>query len=87
MHVRVLLSKYRSYTPCPTCRGARLKPDALLWKIEHKSIQDLMLTPIVQLRAFADTLKFDGGLDAAMEKWTDEGARLEVLERELRESG
>ena len=23
MHIRVLLSKYRSYTPCPTCAGAR----------------------------------------------------------------
>ena len=80
MHVRVLLSKYRSYTPCPTCHGARLKPDALLWKIEHKSIQDLMLTPIVQLRAFADTLKFDGGLDAAMDLvLTEVRARLKFL--------
>ena len=26
MHVRVLLSKYRAYTPCETCGGARLKP-------------------------------------------------------------
>ena len=25
MHVRVLLSKYRSYTPCPECDGARLE--------------------------------------------------------------
>ncbi|MGA3250039.1 MAG: ATP-binding cassette domain-containing protein, partial [Paraburkholderia sp.] len=25
MHIRVLLSKYRSYTPCETCGGARLK--------------------------------------------------------------
>ncbi|MCZ2415463.1 MAG: excinuclease ABC subunit A, partial [Burkholderiales bacterium] len=33
MHIRVLLSKYRSYTPCPACRGARLKPDALLWRV------------------------------------------------------
>jgi excinuclease ABC subunit A len=33
MHVRVLLSKYRSYTTCPTCLGARLKPDALLWRL------------------------------------------------------
>ncbi|MEN9589295.1 MAG: hypothetical protein RLZZ481_1081, partial [Pseudomonadota bacterium] len=80
MHVRVLLSKYRSYTPCPTCHGARLKPDALLWKIEHKSIQDLMLTPIVHLRGFADTLKFDGGLDAAMDLvLTEVRARLKFL--------
>lgn len=29
MHVRVLLSRYRAYTPCTVCGGARLKPDAL----------------------------------------------------------
>ena len=33
MHIRVLLSKYRSYTECPDCHGARLKPDALLWRL------------------------------------------------------
>ena len=33
MHIRVLLSKYRAYTPCPACEGARLKPDALLWRL------------------------------------------------------
>ncbi len=33
MHIRVLLSRYRSYTECTACRGARLKPEALLWRI------------------------------------------------------
>jgi len=33
MHIRVLLSKYRAYTPCATCDGARLKTDALLWRL------------------------------------------------------
>ncbi len=33
MHVRVLLSKYRSYTPCPECNGARLKAEALFWRL------------------------------------------------------
>ena len=32
MHVRVLLSKYRAYTECTACGGARLKTDALLWR-------------------------------------------------------
>ncbi len=67
MHVRVLLSKYRSYTTCPTCHGARLKPDALLWRIEGRSIHDLMLTPIDRLRGFFDSLRFEGIMDAAME--------------------
>ncbi len=30
MHVRVLLSKYRAYTPCAACGGARLKLSSLL---------------------------------------------------------
>jgi excinuclease ABC subunit A len=33
MHVRVLLSRYRAYTPCAACEGARLKTEALLWRI------------------------------------------------------
>src|SRR5690606_7423275 len=36
MHIRVLLSKYRSYTPCPACGGARLKRESLLWRIGGK---------------------------------------------------
>ncbi len=33
MHIRVLLSKYRAYRLCPACGGARLKPEALLWRL------------------------------------------------------
>ncbi len=33
MHVRVLLSKYRSSSLCPACGGARLKLDGLLWRV------------------------------------------------------
>ncbi len=33
MHIRVLLSKYRSYTPCGACGGARLRTEALLWRL------------------------------------------------------
>ena len=33
MHVRVLLSRYRAYTLCTTCDGARLNPDALRYRV------------------------------------------------------
>ena len=33
MHIRVLLSRYRAYNECPACAGARLKPEALLWRL------------------------------------------------------
>lgn len=38
MHVRVLLSKYRSYTACPACKGSRLKPDATLWRLGDQAL-------------------------------------------------
>ncbi len=45
MHIRVLLSKYRSYTPCETCAGARLKTESLLWRIGSQADADAVLTP------------------------------------------
>jgi excinuclease ABC subunit A len=45
MHIRVLLSKYRSYTPCETCGGARLKTESLLWRIGSKAGADAVLEP------------------------------------------
>jgi excinuclease ABC subunit A len=37
MHVRVLLSRYRAYVTCPSCKGGRYQPDALNYKISIKS--------------------------------------------------
>ncbi len=45
MHIRVLLSKYRAYTPCPACGGARLKPEALLWRLGTREEADRVLSP------------------------------------------
>jgi excinuclease ABC subunit A len=33
MHMRVLLSRYRSYTTCPSCNGGRFQPEALNYKL------------------------------------------------------
>ncbi|MFM8865928.1 MAG: excinuclease ABC subunit UvrA [Limnohabitans sp.] len=45
MHIRVLLSKYRSYTECPNCSGARLKTESLLWRIGTREDADAVLAP------------------------------------------
>src|SRR5207302_787749 len=45
MHVRVLLSRYRAYTPCPACDGARLKSEALLWRLGTRELADAALGP------------------------------------------
>ncbi len=38
MHVRVLLSRYRSYDVCPACAGSRFKPDTLLYRLNGLTI-------------------------------------------------
>ncbi|HKF96883.1 MAG TPA: excinuclease ABC subunit UvrA, partial [Steroidobacteraceae bacterium] len=43
MHVRVLLSRYRAYTPCSTCDGARLKTTSLLWRVGTRELADATL--------------------------------------------
>ncbi|MBU3720144.1 MAG: excinuclease ABC subunit A [Burkholderiaceae bacterium] len=55
MHVRVLLSRYRSYTECHSCKGARLKPEALLWTMHGKTIHDVMLLPIADALSWVRT--------------------------------
>ena len=45
MHIRVLLSKYRSYTPCTVCGGARLKLEPLLWRLGSQTDADAVLAP------------------------------------------
>ena len=72
MHIRVLLSKYRSYTSCPDCGGARLKDEALLWRLGAQggadrglNVHDVMLLPIDRARDFFVSLKLPAPLDEA----------------------
>ncbi|HNA05164.1 MAG TPA: excinuclease ABC subunit UvrA, partial [Rhodocyclaceae bacterium] len=50
MHIRVLLSKYRAYTPCADCDGARLKPEALQWRVGTREDADAALGPFRRYR-------------------------------------
>jgi excinuclease ABC subunit A len=50
MHVRVLLSRYRAYTPCLACNGARLKTEALLWRLGSRGLADSALPPEQRFR-------------------------------------
>ncbi len=43
MHVRVMLSRFRSYNLCPSCKGARLKPEGLFWRLGSKEAADTAL--------------------------------------------
>jgi len=41
MHVRVFLSRWRSYRTCPTCGGSRLRREALATRVGGRSIADI----------------------------------------------
>ncbi len=56
VHYRVFLSKYRAYTPCPTCHNTRLKEEALYVLIGGKNIAQLCDLPILELQGFFRSL-------------------------------
>jgi excinuclease ABC subunit A len=70
MHVRVLLSRYRAYTTCPTCNGGRFQPDALnyrlvtpppsevngKWLATELTLPDLAARPICNARDLFETI-------------------------------
>jgi len=80
MHIRVLLSRYRSYTPCTACGGSRLQPDALLWRFNGQTIQQLVLLPLDRLRELFDQASGGPAPDQAIELLLKEiRARLRFL--------
>jgi excinuclease ABC subunit A len=56
IHVRVLLARYRAYTLCDSCRGARLAPPALWVRFRGKTIAELSDLSLRDLKAFFDEL-------------------------------
>lgn len=56
---RVMLARYRGKTICPDCHGTRLRKDANNVKVGDKSISELVLMPVSELREFFKALKLN----------------------------
>lgn len=56
---RVMQARYRGKTICPTCKGSRLRPEALYVKVGGKDIAELVTLPITEAKAFFDNLQLD----------------------------
>jgi excinuclease ABC subunit A len=56
LHVRVLLSRYRTPFDCPTCHGSRLKPAARFVKIAGKDIHEVTELTIGAVLAWLESL-------------------------------
>jgi len=57
MHIRVFLSRWRSYRPCPTCGGKRLRAESLATKVGGKDIAEISGLKIEDALAFFQTVE------------------------------
>jgi len=57
IHVRVFISRYRSYFTCTECGGQRLRPEALAVKIQDRNISELVNMTVADLYQFLENLK------------------------------
>ncbi len=57
MHIRVFLSRWRSYRPCPACGGGRLRPEALFTQIGGQNVAQVSAMEV------RDAVEFFGHLE------------------------
>jgi len=57
MHIRVFLSRWRSYRPCPACGGKRLKPAALAVRIGGLNMAEILAMKVSQAAEFFRSLR------------------------------
>jgi excinuclease ABC subunit A len=85
MHVRVLLSRYRAYTTCPSCHGGRFQPETLNYRIvspARNGTREVARTlPEVALLPTCDAQKLFAELTLAPNDSTAEMLRNEVVAR------
>jgi len=60
MHVRIFMARYRGYTLCPDCEGARLRREALYVQIGGKTIRDIGRMSLAQAKTFFESLDLKG---------------------------
>jgi len=85
MHVRVLLSRYRSYNECPKCHGGRFQPETLNYRLAGADDTSLTLPqiagqPISRLREFLAGIKIPEGDHTAQLLLDQVTSRLSYLE-------
>src|SRR5271168_3340107 len=78
LHIRVFLSRYRGYSTCPECRGARLRLEARQVKINGKNICDVCALTV------EDAAKFFAGVQLGPEEAEIAERLLEEIRERLR---
>ncbi len=73
--VRTEIEQYMAQRPCPTCNGARLKPESLAVTIAGRSINEVTHLPINRSAQFFDALAKREVFDDGSSKHFDERSR------------
>jgi excinuclease ABC subunit A len=68
LHIRVFLSKYRGYTRCPDCEGARLRQEARDVRVGNKTLPEVSALSIKDASAFFDELELSDEQAAIAER-------------------
>ncbi len=63
-YIREEIQEYMSMTPCPACKGARLKPESLSVKVGEKSIMELTALSV------REAIEFFNSLSLTEQEWT-----------------
>ncbi len=64
VHIRVFLSRWRSYRRCPACGGARLHRLALATRVGNKNFSEITALPVREAREFFHTLELSAAEEA-----------------------
>jgi len=78
LHIRVFLSRYRGYSTCPECRGARLRMEARQVRIAGKNICEVCSLTV------EDAAKFFAGVQLSAEEAEIAERLLEEIRERLR---
>lgn len=77
---RVMLARYRGYTPCPDCKGTRIRKDANYVKVDGHSISELMFMQLKDLQVLMKGMDLSDQQQIISERLMREiHARLEYL--------
>ena len=81
MHVRVFLSRFRSYTKCGVCEGTRLQPAALNYRADGKTLPEIWQLPINEALDFLEQVQLPAHDTTAEMLHGEVCNRLRYLER------
>ncbi len=79
MHIRVFLSRWRSYRRCDACQGTRLRPESLCTRLAGKNLAELCGLSIGELSALVASLNTGCATPAARLLLDQVGSRIAYL--------